>query len=199
MNTSGGKTIQLNMKGTMENTGDTQKTEQWTELPRHKTPDAMETSMMNKAESWHKGVQTLEKPSGSSCVEVISNPTIAAVERYIEMNWNYIAKPKVYYHNDGYFLVKFGSAEDRDKVMYEGPHMMDNKPIIIKAWEPEFDLSKKVLQTIPIWVKFPNLSLNCWGMQSLSRIGSGLGVPLYADLISYARVLVDMDITKDFP
>ncbi|PHU14260.1 hypothetical protein BC332_15465 [Capsicum chinense] len=43
-------------------------------------------------------------------------------------------------------------------------------------------------------------------MQSLSRIGSGLGVPLYADActttvdhISYARVLVEMDITKDFP
>ncbi|KAM3233563.1 hypothetical protein P3L10_018922 [Capsicum annuum] len=43
-------------------------------------------------------------------------------------------------------------------------------------------------------------------MQSLSRIGSGLGVPLYADnctttvdRISYARVLVEMDITKDFP
>ncbi|PHU21974.1 hypothetical protein BC332_07081 [Capsicum chinense] len=126
--------------------------------------------MMNKAESGHKGVQTLEKPSGSSCVEVISstddpvieskkqwknlfqrnrlasqglNPTIAAVERYIETNWNYIAKPKVYYHNDGYFLVKFGSAEDRDKVMYAGSHMMDNKPIIIKEWEPEFDLSHK--------------------------------------------------------
>ncbi|KAM3337402.1 hypothetical protein P3S68_031727 [Capsicum galapagoense] len=123
--------------------------------------------MINKAESGHKEVQNLEKPSGSSCVEVIlstddpvieskkqwknlfqsnrlaaqgADPTIVAVERYIAMNWNYIAKPKVYYHNDGYFLVKFGSAEDRDEVMYAGPHMMNNKPIIVKAWKPEFDL-----------------------------------------------------------
>ncbi|KAM3234930.1 putative protein isoform X1 [Capsicum annuum] len=72
--------------------------------------------------------------------------------------------------------------------------------------EPEFDLSKEVLQTIPIWVKFPNLSLNCLGMQSLSKIGSELGVPLYVnacttavDRISYAHVLVEMDITKDLP
>ncbi|KAG5581707.1 hypothetical protein H5410_052334 [Solanum commersonii] len=47
-------------------------------------------------------------------------PTIAAIERYITANWNYIAKPKVYYHNDGYFLVKFTMLEDKDEVLYAG-------------------------------------------------------------------------------
>ena len=34
-------------------------------------------------------------------------PTIAAVTRFIEKEWNYVSKPKVYVHDDGFFLVKF--------------------------------------------------------------------------------------------
>uniref|UniRef100_M1DNN1 Endonuclease/exonuclease/phosphatase n=1 Tax=Solanum tuberosum TaxID=4113 RepID=M1DNN1_SOLTU len=133
-------------------------------------------------------------------------PTIASLERYITAQWNYITKPTVYYHNDGYFLVRFASLDDRDEVLYSRPHMLNNRPIIAKTWSPDFDLSKEVLQTIPIWVKFPNLPLNCWGIQSLSRISSGLGLPLYADecttkvaRISFARVLIELDITKELP
>ncbi|KAH0709082.1 hypothetical protein KY284_010509 [Solanum tuberosum] len=135
-----------------------------------------------------------------------ADPTIAAVERYISAQWNYIAKPKVFYHNDGYFLVRFNSFKDRGELLYSGPHMLGNKPIIVKTWSPEFDLSKEIMKTIPIWVKFPNLPLNCWGMQSLSRLSSWLSIPLYADecttqidRVSYARVLVKMDISQKMP
>lgn len=31
--------------------------------------------------------------------------TIATIERYIATQVNTVSKPKVYYHNDGYFLV----------------------------------------------------------------------------------------------
>ncbi|KAH0642180.1 hypothetical protein KY290_033780 [Solanum tuberosum] len=79
-----------------------------------------------------------------------AEPTIAAIERYIAAQWNYIAKPKVFYHNDGYFLVRFGSFEDRDEVLYLGPHMLGNKPIIVKTWEPDFDIGKEIMQTIPV-------------------------------------------------
>ncbi|KAH0720348.1 hypothetical protein KY284_005378 [Solanum tuberosum] len=133
-----------------------------------------------------------------------ASPTIASLERYIANQWNYIAKPTVYYHNDVYFLLRFPSLEDRNAVMYSGPHLLNNKPVIVKTWTPNFDLSKEVLQTIPFWGKSPNLPLNCWGMQSLSKISRGLGFPLYADecttkvaRISFERVLIELDITKD--
>lgn len=57
-----------------------------------------------------------------------ADPTIAAQERCIAINWNYIAKLKVYYHNDEYFL------------------MLNTKPIIMKAWTPDFDFNKKLIQ-----------------------------------------------------
>ncbi|KAH0778089.1 hypothetical protein KY290_009500 [Solanum tuberosum] len=65
------------------------------------------------------------------------------------------------------------AALKRDEVLYAGPHMLNNKLIIVKTWSPEFDFNKEAMQTIPSWVKFPNLPLNCWGVNSLSRIGSG--------------------------
>lgn len=59
--------------------------------------------------------------------------------------------------------------------------MMNNKPVIVKTWAADFDFNKEVMQTIPLWVKFPNLPLNYQEEQSLSRIASGIGVPLYVD------------------
>ncbi|KAG5614545.1 hypothetical protein H5410_014369 [Solanum commersonii] len=134
------------------------------------------------------------------------SPTIAAMERYIALQVNTVSKPKVYYHNDGYFLVRFANLDDRNEVLYSGPHLLNNRPIIVKVWSPEFDFNKEVLQTIPIWVKYPNLPLSCWCMDSLSRISSGLGEPLYADecttkvdRISFAKVLIEMDVARELP
>ncbi|KAG5619818.1 hypothetical protein H5410_005036 [Solanum commersonii] len=68
-------------------------------------------------------------------------PTIASLERYVVAKWNYITKPIVYHHNDGFFLVRFSSLDDRDEELYSGPHMLNNMPIIAKTCSPDFDLS----------------------------------------------------------
>lgn len=97
------------------------------------------------------------------------------MKRYIALQINAVSKPKVYYYNDGYFLVGFANMGDRNKVLYSGPHMLNNRPIIVNVWSLEFDFNNEVLKTVTIWVKYPNLPLSCWSMDSLSRISSGLG------------------------
>ncbi|XP_070008005.1 uncharacterized protein [Nicotiana sylvestris] len=96
--------------------------------------------------------------------------------------------------------------DDKNEVLYSGPHSMGVKPLILKSWSTDFNLYDEVLKTIPLWVSFPNLPLNCWGRMTLSRIASGLGYPIYADecttntsKIFYARVLIEMDISKELP
>lgn len=103
-------------------------------------------------------------------------------------------------------MVRFASLDDRNEILYSDPHMLNNKPIIVKVWNSDFNFNKEVLQTVTIWVKYPNLQLNCWSRDSLSSISSGLGVPLYADecttkvdRISFERVLVEMDVAKELP
>lgn len=48
--------------------------------------------------------------------------------------------------------------------------------------------------------------MSCWGRDSLSRIVSVIGIPVYADecttkqtRISFARKLIEVNITKDLP
>ncbi|XP_019253821.1 PREDICTED: uncharacterized protein LOC109232507 [Nicotiana attenuata] len=133
-------------------------------------------------------------------------PSIGTIERFIASNWNFAAKPRIFYHNEGYFVVLFHTIEDKNEVLYTGPHTIGNKPIILKSWTAEFNFYDEVLKEIPLWVSFPNLPLNCWGKITLSRIASTLGCPIYADectssaaKISYARVLIEMDISKELP
>lgn len=56
------------------------------------------------------------------------------------------------------------------------------------------------------WVRFPNLPLNCWSSDSLSKIGNLVGVPLCADecttrqlRVSFARLLIEVSVTKELP
>lgn len=69
-------------------------------------------------------------------------PTIRSLERFIAAQWNFASKPKIYYHNDGYFIVKFQSIEDRDEVLYSGPHTINNKPVITKLWCVDFNFNE---------------------------------------------------------
>ncbi|XP_056687533.1 uncharacterized protein [Spinacia oleracea] len=102
-------------------------------------------------------------------------------------------------------LIQNG-RKDKNAVLADGPHLFFGKPMIIKPWKASFDFCEESLRVIPIWVKFPNLPLNCWSTDSLSRIGSSLGVPLFADActtqqdrISFARLLIEMDVTIPLP
>ncbi|XP_019256828.1 PREDICTED: uncharacterized protein LOC109235244 [Nicotiana attenuata] len=134
------------------------------------------------------------------------SPSIGAMDRFVHSLGKYSKKPQIYYHNEDYFIIRFISSEERDRILYSGPHTINNRPIIMKAWLEEFNLHDEVLKTIPLWVKLPNLPVNWWSMTALSKIGSALGNPIYVDecttdavRVSYARLLVEMDITKPLP
>ncbi|XP_010687419.1 uncharacterized protein LOC104901529 [Beta vulgaris subsp. vulgaris] len=134
------------------------------------------------------------------------NPTLTALMSYVKTHWSLVCEPKIFKHEDGYFVVKLTNTEDKDRILISGRHMFYGKPIIVKPWLPSFNFHSEILKVIPIWVKFPNLPLHYWSDDSLSRIGSLLGVPIYADectskalRVSFARVLIEMDITKEIP
>lgn len=73
------------------------------------------------------------------------------------------------------------SVAERNNIMCAGPYTLANRPVIVKNWTSDFDFQSEILKVIPLWVHFPSLPLNCWGLDSLSRIGSTIGTPLFAD------------------
>ncbi|WMV45432.1 hypothetical protein MTR67_038817 [Solanum verrucosum] len=145
-----------------------------------------------------------EKWAPSLVVYVVgTTPSIGAMERFIMGQGKFSTKPIILYHIDGYFVVRFANEEERDMVLCSGPHHFLRRPVIMKPWVPKFNFKEEILTTIPLWVKLPNLPLNCWNSVVLSKIGSSVGKPLYDDecttqtsRISFARILVEVDLTR---
>ncbi|KAG4969263.1 hypothetical protein JHK82_034972 [Glycine max] len=129
--------------------------------------------------------------------------SMTMLKNYMVKMWNFVILPDMLYHDDGYFLLRFMNREDKETVMMRGPYTIRNMPIILKEWTPDFNLSKDLEKTMPIWVKLPQLPLCLWGLKSLNKIGSAIGNPLMTDeciaqklRVSYARILVEVDITQ---
>ncbi|KAH6817721.1 hypothetical protein C2S51_001324 [Perilla frutescens var. frutescens] len=46
-----------------------------------------------------------------------------------------ILNPQIFYHADGYFIVRFQNEKERDLILAAGPHTIVNRPVIVKKWE----------------------------------------------------------------
>ncbi|XP_058774240.1 uncharacterized protein LOC131648504 [Vicia villosa] len=126
-----------------------------------------------------------------------------AVKSFMEKSWNFVSLPELYYNEAGYFIFIFKSLEDQSKVMEQGPYFIYGKPLFLKYWSIDFELKDDLLRVLPLWITLPNLPLHLWGKKSIYKITSALGRPIMTDectaqklRISYARVLVEVDITR---
>ncbi|XP_010314397.2 uncharacterized protein [Solanum lycopersicum] len=132
-------------------------------------------------------------------------PGYNTMNRYLLMNWSKVDKPDVFLYEEGY-IIKFKSLNDMNEVLFSGSYTISNRPIILKQWCPDFNFENEFLTKILLWVNFPKLPLNCWGVGSLSRIASVIGVPLFVDecttkqtRTSYSRMLIEVNVTKPIP
>ena len=87
-----------------------------------------------------------------------------------------------------------------------GVYFFDAKPVLVKGLSPHMDLHTESIKSLPIWIQLPNLDIKFWGTESLSKIGSTLGIPLKTDrytrerrMVKYARLLIDMPLDGHFP
>ena len=68
------------------------------------------------------------------------------------------------------------------------------------------EMNMEVIQSIPLWVQFPELDIRCWGNNSLSKLGSIIGVPIMTnkytknkEYLHYDRMLMDVAMEGPFP
>lgn len=127
------------------------------------------------------------------------------IRGYIRKHWTSVTMPLVHAHEEGYYVLKFNSEHECSEILKGGPYFLNKAPMIVKKWSSNFDFKEEILRVIPVWIRLPSLPLHCWGAESLSRIVSAVGVPIIADectakqtKVSYARVLVEVDITQEF-
>jgi len=59
----------------------------------------------------------------------------------------------------GVFLVRFGNLTDKQVVEKRGFYYFDNKPLLVKSWNPAMDLQTETQKSLPLWVRFPDLDI----------------------------------------
>lgn len=109
-------------------------------------------------------------------------------------------------HESGWLVYRFNNVNDKLEVLSNGPYLVYDRPLMLKPMPEYFDFAPDEMTKVPIWVKFPNLPLECWSTKCLSKIASMLGKPIQSDKLTasmsrlfFARVLIELDLLVVLP
>ncbi|XP_062119142.1 uncharacterized protein LOC133832877 [Humulus lupulus] len=104
--------------------------------------------------------------------------------------------------NAGHTLVKFRDEATRDMVLEAGVVHFDRKPVLLRPWSTDLD-KMRLVKSVPVWIRLPDLGLQYWGLKSLSALVSTIGKPMMMDkvtkdksMVKFVRVLVDEAVWK---
>lgn len=75
-------------------------------------------------------------------------------------------------------VFRFDFEVDMLKFFNGGPRTVNGIfPLLLCQWQHGMKLDASSLQTIPVWVKLPDLDLQFWTTHMLGRIASMVGKP----------------------
>ncbi|MBA0860395.1 hypothetical protein Goshw_017260 [Gossypium schwendimanii] len=107
------------------------------------------------------------------------------------------------YLNSNTLLVKFGSKEDKKKIMDLEPWSFDKMLFVLKDYEPSFSPRDYDFSLVPFWIRFYNLPLGWVNRLAALMLGGAVGEVMAIDWRDreggwgeYIRVRVWLDITK---
>ncbi|CAN1154325.1 hypothetical protein LINPERPRIM_LOCUS41073 [Linum perenne] len=103
----------------------------------------------------------------------------------------------------GHYVAKFSSMDDSDRALNEGPWLIGDHYVISEPWRPYFEPGSSPISKLRVWVRLPNLPLECYDEFVLTSIGNIIGKIVHIDHITlngcrgnYARICVEIDITQ---
>ena len=86
-------------------------------------------------------------------------------------------------------------------IILKGFWKWDNSGLFLKRWTPLFDPCIERYDSIPIWVKLPNLPFEFWSVEFFRMLGNTLGTFLEVDvsflethICSLGKILVLLDM-----
>lgn len=84
------------------------------------------------------------------CDVLGSNPPQSVMEGYFNSILKGMGIEKIVQVNRGVFLVRLHCHESRSKAVENGVQMFDKNPVVVKPWRPEIELSKEIIDKVPI-------------------------------------------------
>ena len=84
-------------------------------------------------------------------------------------------------------------------------YYFNSKPFLVKGWNPEIDMHTEAIKSLPLWAQLPDLDVKYWRANSLSKVGSILGIALKTDrytkektMLRFSRLLIDIPLDSSF-
>lgn len=89
-------------------------------------------------------------------------PPFSVIKKFVDTKWNHLGKMEIFCAKQGIFVFNFSDEASKNEVLEQSPWLWGSKMLFLKPWSLDFDLSKDIYSTVPIWIRFPSLKLaNC--------------------------------------
>jgi len=93
------------------------------------------------------------------CTVLGANPPFEVMKGFFNRIWANYAIDKILYVRKGVFMVRFVHLNDKIVVENRGCYFFDNKPMLVKGWNPSMDLQTETIRSLPIWVQLHGLDI----------------------------------------
>ncbi|XP_057444266.1 uncharacterized protein LOC130736451 [Lotus japonicus] len=104
---------------------------------------------------------------------------------------------------NGFFMVKFDSEEDKNKVMGGGPWMIFDHYLAVSTWNADFIAPEARVTRTLAWIRIPGLNVVFYDENFLLSVAQVIGTPVKVDVKTlrgdrgrFARICVELDLTK---
>ncbi|XP_074310444.1 uncharacterized protein LOC141646456 [Silene latifolia] len=136
------------------------------------------------------------------CYILGANPPVEIIENFVYRIWDQFGIDRVSFLDNGIFLVRFTKFENREALLNSGYYLFDNKPVVIRPWLPETELTKEKVDIVPVWARLSGIPLRFWGA-CLPKIAGLVGNFIRMDdatkdkiRLSYARMMVEVPFNQ---
>lgn len=100
------------------------------------------------------------------------------IKDWVYSNWD--SKVVIKFMPKGFFTVIF-TDEVRNKILIQQNWFLEECPLYLQPWQPNFNPLPLVVYNHPIWIRLYNLPLDYWNDSCLEKIGRSLGTLIDID------------------
>ncbi|KAL0925365.1 hypothetical protein M5K25_003688 [Dendrobium thyrsiflorum] len=149
-----------------------------------------------------KELENSSKLRKSLVIKVFGNNiSFQIIAMELRRQWSQFGKFHLTMLGLGWVLCAFEETERLEEVLANGPWFVRGNIIGMDRWSPSFSpLSLKGISA-PVWIRMPNLPLQCWDEINVCRIASLVGKPYLLDgnmfqwnRREFARICVRLDL-----
>ena len=89
--------------------------------------------------------------------------------------WNLQSDWEIFLMAYGYFISHFTSPSDLDRVLFDGPWVLDNVALALGHWTLDFRPSPQSLLSVAVWMGLPDPPPALWNRFALDLIVAAVG------------------------